>query len=271
MEYRELAPPPPLDELVHCFWFLRGEGEGPPQTVVPDGRIEIVVHLAEPFAEVDASGAQRGQAPVLVGGQLTGPIRLAPRGPADIVGIRFHTDGAHRVLPFPPGEIADGVAPLADLAPSLAASLAGVASREHDVHARAAAVSRVLGRAVHGDAAPGLAHAVHSLGSRRPPRSDALARELGMSVRTLERRLRAEIGLSPRDLRRVLRFRRAFALLDGTPRGAWSRVAVTAGYFDQAHLIREFRELAGSAPSVFFRSDPELSRAFLGPESQRDA
>lgn len=76
----------------------------------------------------------------------------------------------------------------------------------------------------------------------------------------------AETGLAPKLLMRVLRFRRAFRLLDRSAAGGWGRVAVSAGYFDQAHLIREFREFAGAAPSVFWESDPELSRALLGGE-----
>ena len=55
MDYLELSPPPPLDRLVHRFWFLRtgaGAESSGMQTIVPDGRCEIVLHLGEPFAEL---------------------------------------------------------------------------------------------------------------------------------------------------------------------------------------------------------------------------
>ena len=269
MEYQELAPPPPLDQLVHCFWFLRdpdGEAVGaPPQTVVPDGRVEIVLHLAEPFGLVDDAGVQRPQETALVGGQLTAPIRLAARGPGDVVGIRFRTEGARRVLPFALTEVTGEVSPLAALMPGLAASLTDAAASCKQPDARADALSRILASAVRKDASPVLSRAISLLGAPRPPRLETLARELGVSMRTLERKVRQEVGLSPRALRRVLRFRRAFRLLDGTPHGAWTRVALAAGYFDQAHLIREFRRFAGAPPSAFFQSDPDLSRAFIGP------
>lgn len=267
MEYQELAPPPPLRELVRCFWFLRdpdGDAAGaPPQTVVPDGRVEIVLHLKEPFAFVDDAGVERPQETALIGGQLTAPIRLAARGPSDVVGIRFRTDGARRVLPFALTEVTGDVSPLAALMPRLAASLADAVASRETPRARVDVLSQVLARAVKTDASPVLSRAVRSLGTPQVPRFRDLARELGVSVRTLERRLRQEVGLSPRALRRVLRFRRAFRLLDGTPQGAWTRVALAAGYFDQAHLIREFRRFAGAPPSAFFQSDPGLSRAFL--------
>ncbi len=55
-----------------------------------------------------------------------------------------------------------------------------------------------------------------------------------------------ETGLTPKKLCRVLRFRRACAL--GSLGLPWSLVALDAGYFDQAHLIRDFREFAGTTP-----------------------
>ncbi len=109
VRYLEIAPPPPLDRLVHCFWFLRGRTDGQPQTVVPDGRAEIVLHLAEPFAQQHADGAPRRQAAALVSGQLTGPIHLAPSAEADVVGIRFRTDAARTVLRVSLDELTDAV------------------------------------------------------------------------------------------------------------------------------------------------------------------
>ena len=98
MEYVELPAPPPLDELVKCFWFLRGEF--PPQdaqTIVADGRLEIILHLAESFSLVADDGRRSRQAEVLVSGQLTAPVRLAGNGSGDVIGIRFRTTAAASV------------------------------------------------------------------------------------------------------------------------------------------------------------------------------
>jgi len=67
MEYIEVPAPPPLDALVRCFWFRRGPVHAEaPQTVVPDGRMEVVLHLGEPFAELNERGTARRQAPALL-------------------------------------------------------------------------------------------------------------------------------------------------------------------------------------------------------------
>jgi hypothetical protein len=101
-----------------------------PQVIVPDGRLEIILHLAEPFYRVDADTAQ-AQAPALLSGQLTAPLRLRANGTTDIVGIRFRTAAARSVLVLPLAELTDRVEPLTDVAPGLAQSLIAAAARSH--------------------------------------------------------------------------------------------------------------------------------------------
>ena len=264
MRYLELAPAPPLDELVHCIWFLTGNGTEPAQPVVPDGRVELIIHRGEPFCRIDEFGIARPQSAALVAGQLTSPIRLSPRGAVDVVGVRFRSAGARCVLGLPLDELAGRVEALQDIRPGLAAALRRAASLERSPAACAAAVSRVLWSVI-GEAPPPLVRAaVHALGALRPRGIDAIARDLGTTPRTLERRITREVGLSPKLLQRVLRFRRAFRMLDGTSPGRWGPVAAAAGYYDQAHLIRDFRSFAGATPTAFFHVDPGLARAFVG-------
>jgi len=79
-------------------------------------------------------------------------------------------------------------------------------------------------------------------------RINDLARHSGLSVRQLQRRFLDETGVGPKQFCRILRFRRAQSLLAAT-RGDWAGLAAECGYFDQAHLIRDFRDLAGRNPS----------------------
>ena len=75
-----------------------------------------------------------------------------------------------------------------------------------------------------------------------------VARQAGMSERQFRRRCLEESGLPPKQLCRVLRFRRACTLGErGLP---WGLIAAEAGYFDQAHLIRDFREFTGGNTPV---------------------
>jgi AraC-like DNA-binding protein len=79
----------------------------------------------------------------------------------------------------------------------------------------------------------------------------ALAEELGWSGRAFGRRFRERIGLTPKRAARVIRFERAARRLEREPRQSLAALAYVCGYADQAHLTREFRALAGLAPSAF--------------------
>jgi AraC-like DNA-binding protein len=267
MDYLELSPPPPLDRVVHRFWFLRtGSGAEPGiQTIVPDGRCEIVLHLGEPFAELDAAGRPRPQRRALVAGQLTGPLRLASRPGADVIGIRLRTGAAHRLLAAQ-RELTGRVVPLADVVRGLEPRLLDAVRGETDAGRRTARLCAALAGALSCRPAGAVEAAVARLGTGQPTTIAELARSVGITPRTLQRRFQAEVGLDPTLLRRILRFRAAFRLLERLPPGRWSRVASRAGYFDQAHLIRDFRRFAGTAPSAFFGAGPELARAFSAGE-----
>jgi AraC-like DNA-binding protein len=269
MDYLELPPPPPLDRVVHRFWFLRtGEGaeSSGVQTIVPDGRAEIVLHLGEPFAEMDPTGRALPQGRALVAGQLTAPLRIASRARADVVGIRLRTGAAQRLLAPSQSELTGRVVPLAVVMRGLEPCLLDAVRGETDLRSRAARLATALGRLVSHRSSGPIDAAVTLLETARAGTVGELARSVGLTPRTLQRRFQAEVGMDPTLLRRILRFRAAFRQLEGLPPGRWSRVAPRVGYFDQAHLIREFRRFAGAPPSVFFGARPELARAFSGGE-----
>jgi len=269
MQYVEVAAPSPLDELVRCFWFLRGEDLGTDaQVIVPDGRLELILHLGEPFQCVDERERAHVQASALVSGQLTAPLRLRPSGLADVVGIRFRTAAARTVLSHPLAELTDRVEPLADVLPQLARSLESAVAGNNSVPERVQAIAQVLTRFVVRTPDPLATAVIRSLGSPQAVRLSFIADHYGVTARTLERKVRDHAGLPPNVLRRLIRFRRAFRMLDQAPAGTWAQVATRAGYFDQAHLIRDFHQFAGAAPSDFFGAGPDLARAILGVDDE---
>ena len=83
------------------------------------------------------------------------------------------------------------------------------------------------------------------------PRIAALARASGRSHRHFIAGFRDLAGLAPKRYARVLRFKRLLAALAATPRPQWAQLAVDTGYFDQSHLIREFRRFAGVSPREY--------------------
>ena len=78
-----------------------------------------------------------------------------------------------------------------------------------------------------------------------------LVADTGWSRRRLAARFREQLGLTPKELARVLRFNRAARLVAHPADHPLAEIALTCGFYDQAHLNREFRALAGCTPTRY--------------------
>jgi transcriptional regulator GlxA family with amidase domain len=79
----------------------------------------------------------------------------------------------------------------------------------------------------------------------------ALATELGWSHRRLIARFREQVGMPPKTIGRLLRFENVSRALMARPEPPLAEVAFDCGYYDQAHLNRDFRDFAGMSPGAF--------------------
>jgi AraC-like DNA-binding protein len=77
-----------------------------------------------------------------------------------------------------------------------------------------------------------------------------LAEELGWSRKRIAARFRDEIGLPPKAVARLVRFERARELVGTMP---WGELAFECGFYDQSHMINEFRRITGRTPETFLQ------------------
>jgi AraC-like DNA-binding protein len=232
--YAEHRTDPELAPWVECTWSIKAAAPVHGFPVRPDGCMDLLYSPEDGLAVV---------------GTMTREVRFNLAAGARRVGLRFRPGMARRYLGIGAAELCDRSIPLAEVM--------GRAGRELGNRLEAAAGSgerrQMLLDAVAAGARP--ADPVHrAIAAMTRAHGDAdvdwLADQAGMSARQFRRRCREEAGLGPKHLARVLRFRRACQLAE---RGeSWLRVAVEAGYFDQAHLIRDFREFTGSTPMSVF-------------------
>jgi AraC-like DNA-binding protein len=82
---------------------------------------------------------------------------------------------------------------------------------------------------------------------------DDMARRHGLSRQQFARRFCAAAGLPPKLFARITRFQALVHALLSTDVSQWASVSSAVGFYDQAHMINEFRAFAGSPPTVFFR------------------
>jgi len=91
---------------------------------------------------------------------------------------------------------------------------------------------------------------------------NSMVRSHGLSRREFSRRFRAAAGLPPKLFARITRFQALVHALLSTDISLWASVSLDVGFYDQAHMINEFRAFAGSPPTVFFQPHgSDLDRA----------
>jgi AraC-like DNA-binding protein len=262
MQYREYIPGPAARDFIRCYWVLE---DGAPavsaQTIVPDGRSELIITLAVPF-EQDNKGEWQLQPEIFFVGQITGPFLVRPAGPARTIGVRFRPEGASRLLGLPMFELNDLAVALEDISPVLYRRLNRLKELRSLTDQLTALEQTLLrwSRDRDGDRLVSIAvtefertHGV--LGVRR------IADLLGLSSRQFERRFRNAVGISPKLFSRMQRFQKVLQTID-SPEATWVDTAISCGYYDQAHLIRDFREFAGSTPTSLLNQEFDLTRKF---------
>ena len=274
MFYTELPPHPALAQHVRCIWvFESGASDafGSPvdelQTIVPDGHPELLLHYGDLFSEV-SNDVTVVQSRALFAGQIAQPLVLQPGATAGVIGVRFRPAGARALLGMSMAENTDCRLDLTQVWGRDAELLLEEVHAAHDADGRARVVERFLIRRLANarltpDAAlSACIEQLHLAGGGITV--DALAARCQLSGRQLERRFLREVGIPPRLLASIFRFRRLFDLLEQGQTGRWSDAALSAGYFDQAHMIRDFKRFAGLQPQAFHDGLAGLSAAMVG-------
>ena len=271
MRYREIPPPASLASSIECFWLLQSNGDAanlPPQRILPDGCVEMIINFAEPFAERTASGFVR-QPRHFVVGQMERAIEIVPTGRVHILGIRFHPAGARKILGIPMQELNGKMVPLdalqRDLAAAVRAACDATENRDRLRILETALLARVS--AQH-EVDPAVWGALRMLLQTDGCVSvEEMTAASGISRRQLERKFHDWVGLTPKTLGRILRFQKVFKALESGDAN-WAEIAADCGYYDQSHLIRDFRQFAGECPSALTVGEDSLTELFMRKNRQ---
>jgi AraC-like DNA-binding protein len=219
---------------------------------VPFPGVPVILNLGPEWTLEDPATGTRAQRDSFVAGLHDRPTLVRGADASSCLELRLTPLGARRVLGLPMSELTNRTVELGDLcagASELGERLRDTVSWEQRFDLVHEFLLRRIDEAP--PAQPGVAWAWRRLletGGRHPVGN--LADELGWSARRLIVRFREQVGVTPKTAARVIRFDRTVARLR-QPDESLADIAHACGYFDQAHLNREFRELAGTTPRLF--------------------
>jgi AraC-like DNA-binding protein len=238
--YREIAPNPQLQPFVECFWTSRTEGgEASATRVLPDGCADLIFDLAPGFETAFWVGT------------MTRTVVVETPGPRHLLGVRFHPGGAKGLLDLPLKELTDRRATFQSITPFVEEVLEqlvqGSASRL-DI------LQRWLVRKVVPDRKFALIRSISRRvgGAAGYVRVGEIASSLGLSSQYLNRVMNDGVGVDLKTFCRIVRIRNCTRSLQAAGSDAdWSAVAADFGFYDQSHLIHEFRDMVGLSPRQF--------------------
>lgn len=228
--------PPVLSRWVDAFWAF--ESRGRPHRVLPDGCIDFIFNLD--------SGRS------VVQGPMTRAELVAMPAGSRAFGVRFLPGAASAFIDARAHELEDRAVDLDDLTKAGSWHLGERIAEARDHAARCQLVTDFLlePRARRRAADVRLRHAVRAIRHSHGALPIAvLARNLGVSERTLERLFREQVGVRPKVYARIARMEWTTEIAQGHP-ASQAALATLAGYADEPHLLREFRSLAGITPGA---------------------
>ncbi|WP_436775375.1 helix-turn-helix domain-containing protein [Yinghuangia sp. YIM S09857] len=256
-----LAGPPvaaALRPLIRSIGYAESWSGHGAEVVLPHGGPQMLVNMhcdrlgSGPPAEPGAERQTRGAA---LQGPSTGPVVVDPSQQRAVVWVAFHTAGAHPLFGVPLSAARDRLVGLDDLW-----GTDGAVLRERLLEANAVGGPQACLRALEAallarvEAGAGPDPAVRAAAARldRGASVREAADQLGWTPRRLTARFDVQMGLSPKRYARVRRFQHLLARVNADPRNPdWAALAAEGGYHDQAHLIHEFRDLAGMTPTAY--------------------
>jgi AraC-like DNA-binding protein len=270
-EHCRRRPAGPLRPYVAWYTGYRQRGVPPAQhRGLPSPFLTLILTLDEPLVMLAHPDPRQppGDFGALLGGLHSAPALITHDGAQSGIQVALRPLGTRALLGLPAGELAEIDVPADAVLGGACAELRARAVAAAGWPERFAILDEILLRRAGPRSprmpAPDIAPEVgwtwrRLLTSGGTTRIADLAAETGWSGRHLTGRFRAEIGLTPKAAARVIRFDRARRLLArralsssgvaGDTGYRLADLAVACGYFDQAHLAREFRALAGCPPS----------------------
>jgi AraC-like DNA-binding protein len=278
-----LKPKMPLGALVECLWYWEG-APGPhlQERLLPQAQAAMILNLREePIAIYEEKGGARRYGTAVLSGARSNCFTIDCNQQERVVGVQFAPGGAFPFFRMPMSELEDASFNMTDLWGNAAAwarervlaaqtpramleelercllerlgttgcgAASRAACRRRTVFDETTGAGFALAERLH----PAVVYMAGELDiCDGPGRVHAVTGRIGMSQRRLAQLFHEQVGVSPKTFHRVRRFQHTLQRLRRVRRVDWATLAVECGYYDQAHLSHDFRQIAGMTPSAY--------------------
>lgn len=270
MGYVLYQPRYPLSLFVECLWSQIGVAPYARDKILPTATVELMINLGAPHRVLNGEDFTQFalHRDSWIAGMQNSFLVTEAVGETEMVGVRFKPGGAYPFFEFPISELSDQVIAMEAIWGRLINEIREQLYALADVHARLRLLEQILCQRLPQDVEGRrtMQGAVALLAQPHGPTSvRALSDTIGISHKHLITQFDRSIGLPPKALQRIFRLNQLLYAIDPTQPIHWAALAVEHGYYDQAHLNKEFLAFAGMSPTAYMAH----RRQVFGPDLQR--
>jgi AraC-like DNA-binding protein len=257
------SPRAPLSQFVELFWYYEGiVRPHKRERLLPQGSVELVINLQENHCRVYDRHKQN-EFQSFPGALLCGPhsnyFVIDTAGQAEVIGIHFHPGGAFPFFRLPVDELRNQHVGLDDLWGSRAGELrervlAAPTPRDKVQVLECFLMEQAIKPL---DRHPAVGFALKEFQRPVLPAVAVVTDRIGLSSRRFIQVFSQQVGLAPKLFCRVQRFQQVLRIVHSGVEADWAEIAVSCGYFDQAHFIHDFKEFSGINPTAYLAARTE--------------
>jgi AraC-like DNA-binding protein len=238
------VPAPPLSEFVALFWYFRGdEVSNAKELVLPTATVDLIIRL---------DSARTSDSRIF--GPRTRSVVIQTPSERELIGVHFKPGGAIPFLRFPVTDLQNLDIDVSDVwgkenAERLLCMLHETSGPRSKFKILEQWLLQLAGdrRQSH----PVVTFAMRAFCSGPYGSTAEIAERTGYSQRHFIEIFRNQVGMPPKRFHRLYRFRKVIEAVQKQTVVDWPDVGLSLGYFDQAHLIHDFREFSGLTPAVY--------------------
>jgi len=266
MVFRKSEPGEALKPYVREFWVF--ENPDPTiqrQKIIPDGFCEIIFHYGDPY-RLKLSGRWKTQARWLLAGQISRHFFLENTGVAGMIGVNLRPTAPYQLFGLQMVKLTDRVVDLEPVLGRVDMEMSKIFNSDMSPGKRMKLVERWLERMIrpdHDRRSARVTEVVETIFRHKGLNDiESFSKKMSVSSRHLERDFKNVVGLTSKFFCRIIRFNHIFEVMK-TGDARWIDIALRAGYFDQSHFIKNFKEFTGENPSQYGFEEKNLANFFL--------
>lgn len=266
MIYKLQNPKKELENIIKSFWLIDSEDSDTihVEKIIPDGYPELIFHYKSAYM-ANISGSWFLQEKSLVAGQIRNHFYVKNTGLAGMFGIKLQPWVLKLFFNLNMDQITDKVVSIEGLNLLKLVPIKDVVTRKTTFEDKVAAVEDLFSSLINtktrkrSNGQKAVQLIIDSYGEISIKQ---LIEKTGISERSLERYFKTHIGVSPKFYSRIIRFSNVFNLIQ-TKDFNWSDITYLAGFYDQSHFIKNFKEFTGEEPSNYGFTEENMANFFL--------